>query len=187
MDHLGWLHTIYPAPKPLQLGLWAKTIYFQNNKPFEYLFEKRESIRDKLCRFVHFAITLLEAEEMNIIWHNNCPPFLEFLWFRLLLIDYFCQTNHFMYSSENRSKRSLPVPYWYWFVYVSDTWTHRNKNACSLENDLWYFSSDTSISFYRLYISFTLTVICNLVRNSTCIGAPSPSNAKLRPMKGTNR
>ena len=37
----------------------------------------------------------------------------------------------------------------------------------------------TSISFYRLCISFTLTVMCNLVWNSTCIGLlrhPVPSS-----------
>jgi len=44
----------------------------------------------------------------------------------------------------------------------------------------------TSISFYRLCISFTLTVMCNLVWNTTCIRVPSPSSAKLRVMKGTN-
>ena len=69
-------------------------------------------------------------------------------------------------------------------MYVSHTWTHRNKDACSLENELWYFSSDASISFYRLCISFTLTVMCNLVWNSTCIGAPSPSNASSDRWKG---
>ena len=39
----------------------------------------------------------------------------------------------------------------------------------------------------RLCFSFTLTVMCNLVWNSTRVGAPSPSYAKLRPRKGTDR